>query len=211
MIANNVGWLRRCAGCLIFAMCLSTESLHAEDGAWQLQKDTENIQVYSRPVADSAYLEVRGVSLLPAPAETVARVLLGDTSTCAQWVLTCREIRLLKVVSKREYYSHILLGFPWPLQDRDLVSRNLIEWDAAKLNLRVTMSPSELLPPQNNYIRAISQGLYLVKSINEQLVEFTWQVHTDFGGDVSPEVLNARLVDSTYQQMHNLINLFANP
>lgn len=178
----------------------------AEEPPWQLETEDQDIRIYSRPVAGSPFLAVKAVTRITAPLQSVIDEM-GDGEGCAKWRSMCKSSRILEQVSERERYVYVVLDLPWPLSDRDMVVHSRASVDEAAQTVSVTFETvSDRLPPQD-LVRAESSASYTIKAIEQQVVEFTYIMHTDLGGKVPVDQFNSRMLDSTRKDMQRLLKL----
>lgn len=195
MISAHAWWL----WLSIFTSCAAA----ATEAEWVLQKDESRIQLYTRPVPDSPFLEVRVTALIDAPIRKVA-MALGDGDGCSAWRAMCKSSEILITVSDTEHYIYLVLDLPWPVSDRDMVIHSIAQVDREAGTVTVHFDPASSRQPEQDYVRAESTGLYQARAISAEQVEFTYIMHTDIGGDLSADIINPRLADSTYEDVKRL-------
>ena len=77
--------LNTTAHLLLLAMSLAASSTAmSAEAEWTLEKDQEHIQLYTRPVSGSPFLQVKAVTLINAPITKVADAF-GDGNGCSAW------------------------------------------------------------------------------------------------------------------------------
>jgi hypothetical protein len=198
------GYLHTTAYLLLIAVSLAGSSATASTEAeWTLEKDQEHIQLYTRPVAGSPFLEVKAVTLINAPITKVADTF-GDGDGCSAWRALCKSSEVLSMVSDTERYVYLVLDLPWPLSDRDMVIHSTVQIDPASKTATVQLESASSNRPAKDYVRAESSGEYMIKVISDEQVEFTYIMHTDLGGDLSPEVINPQVASSTFTDIAQL-------
>jgi len=187
---------------LTIALAVSATPL-AADTEWILQKDEENIQLYTRSVSDSPFLEVKATTLINASIEKVAQTF-GYGDGCSEWQTMCKSSEVLSKVSETERYVYLVLDLPWPLEDRDMVihSSGQIDRDARTVTVQLKSDSSK--HPLQDYMRAESHGQYKINGLSDEQVEFTYIMRTDLGGDVSPDIINPRLAASMHRDVAKL-------
>jgi hypothetical protein len=187
---------------LAASLALSCAAVSTE-AQWTLEKDQEHIQLYTRAVAGSPFLEVKAVTLINAPLRKVADAF-GDGNGCSAWRALCKSSEVLSMVSDTERYVYLVLDLPWPLSDRDMVIHSTTQIDPASKTATVQLKPASSKLPAKDYVRAESSGEYTIKVISDEQVEFTYIMHTDLGGDLSPEVINPQVASSTFTDIAQL-------
>jgi hypothetical protein len=202
--------LKRAAHQLLLAIVLagSTTGFSAE-AQWQLRQDKQRIQVFTREVTGSDYLEVKATTIINAPVDKVVAAL-GDGSSCSKWRTLCKSSTVLNTVSEQERYIHQVLDLPWPIADRDLVIHSTTIIDPQSQSATVSVeSTSKMMPPED-YVRAQSNGQFAITVVGEGQVEFAYIMHAELGGDLSPGIINSQLASSTFEDMKLLQALVEN-
>tara|TARA_R110002049_G_scaffold67767_7_gene175864 strand:- start:677 stop:1303 length:627 start_codon:yes stop_codon:yes gene_type:complete len=186
----------------VFVLCLPCFSW-ATDEPWALQQDEGDIQIFTRPVSDSPFLEVKATALIKAPIEHVAAVM-GDGQRCSEWRARCKSSEVLGTPSDTERTIYMVLDMPWPVEDRDMVIHSTIDIDRTARTVTVQLGPDTANHPEQGYVRASTTGQYEIKALDEDQVFLTYIMHTDLGGDLSANLANPRVVESTYEDMKRL-------
>ena len=195
--------LSKAAYLLLTGSLAASSTAAPTEAEWTLQKDEAHIQLYTRPVPGSPFLEVKATTLINAPMQKVADAF-GYGEGCSDWRALCKSSEVLSTVSDTERYVYLVLDLPWPLSDRDMVIHSTVQMDPASNTTTVQLEPASSRHPANDYVRAESSGEYSIRSISQDQVEFTYIMHTDLGGDLSPEVINPQLASSTFTDIAQL-------
>ena len=187
----------------ITAWCATAFATDASNAEWALQQDDGRIQVFTRPVAGSPFLEVKATALINAPIADIAS-RMGDGEGCVEWRVMCKSSEVLSVDSDTERNVYMVLDMPWPVADRDMVMRSIADIDTAAKTVTVQLQDASSKYPEQDYVRAVSNWQYQMKALGEEQVEFTYIMHTDLGGDLSADLINPRVVESTYADIKQL-------
>ncbi|MDZ7784730.1 MAG: START domain-containing protein [Halioglobus sp.] len=180
----------------------ATES--ADDTDWQLQERDKQISVYTREVEGSPYLAVKAIALIDAPMARVAQ-FLGDGDGCSQWRAMCKSSRVIDRPAQQERRVYLVLDFPWPVSDRDVVMHSATDIDPESNTATVRLQSDSAQYPEGEYVRAKSTGRYILRPVGETQVEFTYIMHTDPGGGLSAGMVNARLTTTTLEDIRRLV------
>ena len=175
----------------------------ATDPGWELQDEDGTLQVFTRKVDDSPFLEVMATVQINASASRVTE-FLGDGNGCAAWRAMCRSSQVLEALSDEERYVYLVLDMPWPLTDRDMVIHSQTRLDPDSSSAIVNLRTDSSRHPPGDFVRAESVGKFMLRVLPDQQVEFTYIMHTDLGGDLPPEAINARLAESTMDDLRRL-------
>jgi hypothetical protein len=179
---------------------------YAADAPWVLEEDEGGIQIYTRPVLDSPFVEVKASALINAPIAHVALVM-GNGESCSEWRAMCQSSEVLRTTSDAESYVYMVLDMPWPLSDRDMVIHSIVQIDAPAKSVTVQLQSASSEHPEQDYVRAITNGQYQLKALGDEQVEFTYIMHTDLGGNLSADIINPRVTASTYEDVRRLQTL----
>jgi hypothetical protein len=171
---------------------------------WKLYKEDKGNALYTRKVENSPFLEVKAITQINAPQERVLAAL-GDGDSCTNWQKVCKSSRVFEKISEKEFFIYTVLDLPWPLSDRDLVIRSISESTADDSTITIKLLPATDNFPKGKYVRAESNGSYVIKKINDKRTEFTWIMHTNIGGKISPKVINPQLVSNTLKDLKRLV------
>jgi hypothetical protein len=182
---------------------LPVAAFAADDAQWVLAQDEDRIQLYTRPVAGSPFLEVKALAQINAPITEVAMVM-GDGDGCDEWRAMCKSSEILSTLSETEQLVYLVMDMPWPVTDRDMVIHSIAQIDVDAKNVTVELQSAESEHPTADYVRATTKGQYKIQAINEGQVELTYIMHTDLGGDLSANMINPRLISATFDDIKRL-------
>lgn len=192
---------------LTVALSLAVSAVaYATGASWALEQDEGGIQVYTRAVANSPFLEVKATALINAPVAHLAAIM-GDGEGCSEWRAMCKSSQVLGTASDTERDVYMVLDLPWPVSDRDMVIHSIIDIDAAAKTVTVQLQSASSKHPLQDYVRATTNGEYQIKARGEEQSELTYIMHTDLGGDLSADLINPRVTASTYKDVRRLQEL----
>ncbi|MFT6365375.1 MAG: hypothetical protein ACJAUG_002319 [Halioglobus sp.] len=186
------------------ALSLSAEAIEGPE--WTLDKEGDRIALYTSEVEGSPFLAVKVTATIQASMEKVLMVL-GDGNGCSAWRAMCKSSEIVKKVSDQEHYIYMVLDLPWPISDRDLVMHSVAQTDADAKSVTVILNTASDDHPEQKFVRAESNGHYTLTATGDDLVEFTWTMHTDLRGKLSPGIINPQLTSSTLKDVKSLMEL----
>jgi START domain len=199
-IARGLQWA-------LLSLCMMIPAAaQATEADWVLAQDEDRIQLYTRAVDGSPFLEVKATALINAPISEVA-IAMGDGKGCAEWRPMCKSSEILSTLSDTEQLVYLVLDMPWPVTDRDMVIHSIAHIDVAAKSVTVQLESASAERPEDDYVRAISTGHYEIQALGDEQVELTYVMHTDLGGDLSANMINPRLVSTTYEDIKRLQGL----
>lgn len=163
----------------------------AEGVGWDLRKDKQDIQVFSRPHPGSQYDEIRATTIIRGRLNSIV-ALLED----ARYVP-----KLNKVISKVELHQrlapdaslyYLQMDLPWPVRDRDILTRRTISQDGQSKVVRVEdKATKELFAETKGFVRVTqSTQTWTLTPLEGGRVLVDWVTHTDPNGSLPAAVVN---------------------
>jgi hypothetical protein len=183
--------------------------LMADD--WELVKDKEGIQVFTRSVAGSEYKAFRGVAVIDAELNQLM-ALLDDTAGFVHWMYKCKKPKLLYKVSLLERYQYLGNDFPWPATDREMILRNEISQNPETRVVTVKLSgvvvenlPKQAqlaMPTKTDAVRVPEvSGFYELSPLAGNQTKLIFQLHLDPGGGLPASLVNSQIVDNPFETL----------
>ncbi|WP_210464677.1 START domain-containing protein [Rufibacter roseolus] len=159
-------------------------------GNWELQKNEDGIEVYTRQVPDNNFKEIRVVCEVPGTAAQLVS-LLKDVEHHSDWVYLNRKTALLKRKSENRLVYYTEADMPWPLTDRDMVVEAAFSPVRNNQALVEVKSVNDFLPKKKEFIRIPSSLAVweITPGSNGHIkVEYTFKVNP--GGSVPAWLVN---------------------
>jgi hypothetical protein len=103
---------------------------------WEHVGTKDGIATYKRAVPGSKLLDFGGETVIDRDVETLCSVLT-DYDRYPQWVDSLTEIGVLKREGPRAVQYYQVFDLPWPMSDREFVSRQRLIVDAKNQTLTV--------------------------------------------------------------------------
>ncbi len=172
-------------------------------GKWELKKNENGIEVFTRKAATGNLKELRVLCELDA---TKAQLIstLQDINNYNSWVYCNKKSNILKTISPEKIIYYTQTHLPWPLKDRDLIVELNINPSPDILNVQVKSLP-DYIPKNSNFIRVpYSLAIWKVTQApnNKLKVDYTFSV--DPGGSIPPWIVNATLTIGPYNSFMKL-------
>ena len=191
-----------------FSTLLSLTILFASTTAiaepsWQIKKDKDGIQVFTREIKDSKLDEFKGITTINTSVASVVAVL-KDVATFSNWMPDTKTSKILEQDETKQAH-YIVSDMPWPVTDRDGVYQFTFEAlnNGTAVNINVEAKP-EYLPNEKGIIRIPeAKGFWKIKSIDKG-VEVQYQMHANPGGALPAWMVNSAVVDSPFNTLKNL-------
>lgn len=156
---------------------------------WILRSDKDGIQVYYRQTADVHELKL--VTSMQASLASIAQ-LFDEVYNYPRWGYRLAEARLVKRVSETEMYYYVLLDFPWPLSDRDLIMHTRLDQDP---NTRILTSISTAAPrmePERSGVVRIrdAHSKWVIVPTGAGKVQVEYYLYSNPGGNLPDWLIN---------------------
>ena len=179
----------------------------AADGEWELKRDRNGIQVYTRTVEGSKHRAVKSSMTVSAGlGEIVA--LIRDADSCTEWAAFCRNSELMTEISETEMYVYTYNDIPWPAADRDAVT--LVQWaqsDAGVVSMIATIEESDR-PEVKRVVRLIEGTTsWSLKPLGEGMLKVESEAHINPRGRTPAWLTNRLLVDAPYDTLVGMRDL----
>lgn len=172
-------------------------------GKWELKKNENGIEVYTRKAASGNLKELRVICELEATREQLISTL-KDIDNYNIWVYSNKKSVILKTEEPDKIIYYTQCHMPWPLKDRDLIVELNINASPDILNVVVKGLP-DYIPKNDSYVRVpYSLAVWKVTDgpDNKLKVDYTFSV--DPGGSVPSWLVNATLPIGPYNSFMKL-------
>lgn len=148
---------------------------------WEKIGDKDGVTVFKREVPGSPFHGLRGSGLVRAPPSRVALVLLDD-ARAPEWVDSLDAAMVVNVISSSEYIEYNHVSMPWPVSDREFLTRVTLEHDAASGAAIIRSEPEQQasFPLRPKTVRGALRGVYLLEPREGgQSTYLTVELHSD--------------------------------
>ncbi len=180
---------------------LSTTAVRAQaQEEWHLEKNKDQIQVYSRRVPGSRSTELKvECSMNGTQNQLVA--LLSDIANYKNVIYKTKSSQLIRRVSETELVYHVVTAVPWPVSDRDMSVQLTFAQDPVSKLLQVRgVGMPNLVAVQPGTVRIVDWlAIWLVRPINKEKMQVTYTCRLDPGGDIPAWLDNIAAASSAYQ------------
>jgi hypothetical protein len=127
--------------------------------------------------------------------ETVLAVMV-DYSSHTNWMRAIDKCDLVKQVTSRTRYLHYSIDMPWPLWDRDLVSKSTFYPQKNGSVLMKMKATPTVKPNRSGYVRIVdSEGHWLVTPLSSNKTKIIYQYRADPVG-IPPTFVNMFLLEA---------------
>lgn len=188
---------------MIALSLLLTNAVRAEE-AWELKKDAQGIQVYTRKVPGTKFREFKALTVVDAPVTNIIAVL-KDAENFPEWMPDAENVKLLHI-EDAEQYHYIESPAPWPVSDRDGIYHLSYSQDADTniVSIRIAGAP-EYLPEQSGKVRISTiEGFWRLTPLDNGSVAVHYQLYVHPGGNLPGWLVNRTVEDSPFTLLAHL-------
>jgi len=191
----------------------SLASVYAVESDWELQRDRDGIQIYTRSVEGSAYDAVRSVTVLEDVRLSALVALVEDTAACPEWADRCAESYVYKRIAPNESLIYTHNNMPFPVKDRDVLAH--VTWTQdpntgeVVMQSRATQGEMEVIKGRLRLTEA--EASWRFRPLPSGAVEVTNEAHINPGSALPGWLTNLLLVDTPYSVMQSFSETVQKP
>ena len=183
-------------------MLVSNQQLLSQE--WKLEKEEDGVKVFTRKVEGYAIKEYKATITLNTTINKLIN-LLKDHSNLKNWFVKCPISKRLKKISDNEYFVYFLNDAPWPISDRDNITKMTFELLENGTQLVHLKCVPDYLPKQPNIVRLPRMhAKWIFEPKADGFVKVTQQVLADLGGKIPGWLINFAIVDAPFETLCNL-------
>lgn len=177
---------------------------------WELKRDKDDIQIFTRKIAGSKFKQVKGIMTIPSRLSSLV-ALVKDNEACPEWAEMCKVSKIHEQKSDTNMLIYVLNDIPWPVTDRDVLAQ--VNWSQNSDSLAVKMTSiatSGILPENKSIVRlvdATSSWEFIPK--DNGMIQIINQAHIDPNGPTPAWVTNMMLIDAPFKTMQNMRKVIA--
>ncbi|TPN87756.1 START domain-containing protein [Aquimarina algicola] len=187
---------------IISFLCVLIPLISFSQSQWKLAKDDKGIKIWVRNFENSPYKEYKATTYVDTSMQGVIKELLEAPS----YTKNCEEgvSHLVKVNSANEYIFYVRNNFPWPIKNRDVVSKLSLKQIADdKIKLCISAAPKEI-PLVKSTLRIQELSGHWLLEENEKGIKITQQLYINPEGTLPPFITNALLVTGPFKTFRTL-------
>lgn len=158
------------------------------DTEWEQIKDKDGIQSFSKEIEGSKYKAFKAVTTIDLSTPVVGAVL-RDVPNYPQWMENVSHTELVKLYddTNSNLDLYLVMDFPWPTQDRDVVAaaRTTTDPQTGIVTIKTVQIENPDYPPKSDMVRlpSMTQFFYL-KYLSNSKCELTYSIHIEAGGNL---------------------------
>lgn len=163
---------------LLLSITILHTSFTSVHETWEEAYTKNEMVIYTR-TTESGIKEFKAVTTLDVSIETILAVMV-DYNNHPEWMRAIEKCDLVNQATSRTRYLYYSIDMPWPLWDRDLVSKSTFYPQKNGSVLMKMKSTPTIKPNRPDYVRIIdSEGYWLVTPISTNKTKVIYQYKAD--------------------------------
>jgi len=195
---------------IVFFIFLSGLLFSQDDNGWKIVKQQKGIDIYVKPIPESPINAVKATKIIDCSIATAVEALL-DVSNHSHWMFQCKNAKVIKKVNDTTWYYYAQSDTPWPVLDRDYVSKIVVKRNSSNSISVIGVGVPDYIPEKEDIVRlpySVSEWKFTSLGPNKIYSELILSV--DAGGSVPPWLLNLFISKGPYQTMLNFSKIVHN-
>lgn len=189
--------------CVASALSLSAQATLPSNAKLSLNKN--NIKVWTYKDANNPVLSYKAETVIDVPIEKAVALVL-DVNNSPKWVPNVAKAEILSRDDKKgEFTLYMVLDFPFPLKDRDMVVKGKMSKDS---NGTITIKNSAIQQGKalnTDYIRLKDySGDWTFQKLGANQVKVTTNGHANPEGAIPASVTNMLVEQQPYQMLQKM-------
>ncbi len=186
------------------ALLLVTSLVSYAQEKWELKKDKNSVKVWTKDAPGWTLKQYRAACLINANVDSVYNFII-DWDQRTSWYSDNTLCKVLHKSGDNEFIVYYVYAAPWPVDDRDVVSKVLCnkEPDGSYL-IHVSALPN-YIPRKKDYVRIEKAlGLWKIQQIDENTTQVLLEGKSNAGGEVPEWLANMFIEDNPFKSLTNL-------
>ena len=170
-----------------------------------LRKDEDSIKVYTCAAENLKFKTIKAAFTVNTELSRLAAFVL-DVENYVHWQYNTIQVRTIEKVNDHEVIYYTEIAAPWPVSNRDMITRiSIVQDPGTKIVTITTKSVPGLIPPKENLVRVpMSLGIWTVVPISSSHLEVSYLMQIDPGGSVPAWLINMVSAQAPYESFKNL-------
>lgn len=191
---------------ILMAFILNAEaSIDIPADNWVLEKDKDNIKVWTLETETSSIKSFKAVTSINASVTQLAAVL-KDIEAYPQWMSNIGTTEVLEAINENECYYYFEVEAPWPVSNRDNIVHFKLTKNYETKGFKVYVTGEADYIAENQDIVRIpkSIGTWQFIPLEEEKTEVVFEYAADPGGKLPAWVINIFIIDGPFKTLSNL-------
>jgi hypothetical protein len=190
----------------LFLALIASLAATTPKAKWKLAYDQNRIKVYTRSI-QSGLSEFKGITTINAPLEQIA-ALLDNAKNQEDFVYGVKSSYVVKELNPTEKVVYSEVEMPWPLDNRDIVSKTKANYNKQKkVAIIETKATPDYISEKEGLVRMkTAEGYWKLHALGDNKTEVTYQFVSDPEG-LPNWVVNMFIVDAPKKTLLELIEM----
>lgn len=172
---------------------------------WELERDEEGIVIHTRNIEGSGFKEYKAEASMEGSLDDFISII-RDVDDYPEVFSNVESARILESTDSSLTY-YMTSDAPWPVRDRDAITRLTIDKGVSNLVINVSSKP-EYLDELDGYVRIEeTRGSWNVKVVEDGTLNIQLQMHAEPGGSIPSWLSNRVIVDGPFEDFQNIRKL----
>ncbi len=191
--------------CMACAAALSVSVQALPAGSPKLSINKNNIKVWTYQDSQNPVMMYKAETILNVPIEQAVALIL-NVDHAVDWVPFLGKMKLLSRDDKKgEFQLYMVLDFPFPLKDRDLIVQGKMAKDAQGIITIQNKALKKGYPLNSSYVRLTSyEGDWAFQKLGPQKVKVSTYGYANPEGSIPLSVTNMFVQQQPYQMLQKM-------
>lgn len=176
-------------------------SLQAQ--SWKIAKNKNGVKIETRFIDGWSIKQYRATVYIKT---TLAKAVEAyrDPVQRKKFMRRSIEVSNLKEISRDDIITYNLGDAPWPVVDRDNITRSRFYWSPKQVKITMKSIP-DYIPKKKGIVRVPrAQGYWLFTDMGDGTIKVVQQSVAELGGSVPDWVINSTIVEGPYEVLLGL-------
>lgn len=171
---------------------------------WKLKKEKDGIKVYTRDRSGSNLKDIK-VTCTYSSSLSAFIYVLSKKDEYPEWIYSCSESEVLKVISPLESYHYQVTDAPWPVDDRDLIIHQKITQHSNGTVEIIASGKPDFIPEKRKRVRVPDYNAHWkISPEGKNLLSVEYTISLDPGGSIPDWIINLGVTEGPFNTMQNL-------
>lgn len=178
------------------------------ESEWELKKDKDGIEVFTRSVGGSAFDEFKGITTIENCSLEEVLTVIFDVKNFDKLFPDCMNPKVLKQEGKFYNIHYIQVKAPWPVKNRDTIYEEKVVIDKNGRHAIVTLKPlPDFIVEEKDFVRIREgSGFWEIEEDENKNVKVIYQFHGEPGGKIPAWLANSFVVTQPFETLMKLKN-----
>ncbi len=190
---------------LLFAFLIASSGFAQEADGWKLARNQDGIKVYLRNASGLGTKEVLGLTRVSATLGALVS-MVKDPENHPKWVYASKQAQFLKKIGDFEWIYYNISEAPWPIRNRDLITRVKLDQDPDSYSVRIDSEGwPDYIPSNMKLVRiARLKSAWVFTPKSNGIIDIRFELSIDLGGDLPAWLINLAIDKGPFNTLLNM-------